>query len=135
MHIVFVYGTLKRGFPNFDEWMKPFEYIADGVTIDKFPLVIGGPYHSPILLDELGKGHLITGELFEVDDAGLETLDVIESVGKPNGYHRIKIEATYMNKTQNVWIYVKHRAAVDIVHNELSGEYMLDERYIPANMR
>lgn len=137
MHLVFVYGTLKRGFPNYDKWMKPFKYIADGITQEKFQLIVGGPYYSPILLNELGEGHKICGEIFEVDDAGLKILDVLESIGKSNGYKRIATNAQYSNSPDilNVWIYVKNRTAVDQIHSELTNEYKLDERYIPVSQR
>lgn len=135
MHIAFVYGTLKRGFPNHEEWMKPFKYITNGTTCDKFPLIVGGIYHSPILLNEQGNGHIIKGELFGVDDEGLKTLDAIESVGKPNGYIRIEVEITDGKSNMNAWVYVKDRTSVDIIHNELTGKYLLDARYIPAAQR
>lgn len=135
MHLVFVYGTLKRGFANYDEWMMRFKYSADGITCDKFPLVIGGAYFSPILLSDNGQGHMIKGELFELDDDGLATLDMIEGVGKENGYKRIAIQVISDARNVLAWTYVKDRTTVDVIHNELNCEYQQDERYIPAAQR
>lgn len=135
MHIVFVYGTLKRSFPNYDEWMTGFKYIADGMTCEAFSLVVGGAYYSPILLSEKGTGHFVKGELFEVDDDGLAALDMIEGVGKPNGYKRTAIEVMGSGESLQAWTYVKDRGTVDVIHNELDGEYKLDVRYVPAAQR
>lgn len=89
------------------------------------------------MLNEAGNGSIIKGELFEVDDEGLKTLDIIESVAKPKGYTRISTSAKISNGNEKLtaWIYVKERATVDIIHNVLEGEYNLDSRYIPANKR
>lgn len=45
---VFVYGTLKRGEPNY-HWLTNLEngvakFIGEGTTVKKFPLVIGMRY-------------------------------------------------------------------------------------------
>lgn len=112
IHLVFVYGTLKRGFPNYDEWMKPFKYIADGKTCNEYRLIAGGPYFSLILME--GEGHPIIGEIYEVDEAGLAQLDQIESVGKPLGYKRLIIDATISGQMVKAWIYLKNAQQVDI---------------------
>ncbi|PCI88655.1 MAG: hypothetical protein COB24_01430 [Hyphomicrobiales bacterium] len=135
MYLVFVYGTLKRGFANHDEWMTPFKYIADGKTYDKFPLIVGGAYYSPILLNEQGNGHIVKGEFYEVDDDELATLDIIEGVRKAGGYERISIAALSGNVKLKAWIYVKDRVDVEAIHNELNGEYKPDARYIPDAQR
>lgn len=133
VNLVFVYGTLKRGFPNHDEWMKPYKYIADSSTKRPFRLVVGEKYFSPILME--GDGNCITGELYEVSENGLAQLDIIESVGKPLGYKRILIDAVLNEQVVKAWIYLKDAAQVNIIHNELAGTYSLDSRYIPVFMR
>ena len=56
MHRVFVYGTLKRGFPNHDAWMKDYPCIGRFRTCVAFPLVVGGKWFSPYLIAEPGVG-------------------------------------------------------------------------------
>ena len=54
MHRIFVYGTLKRGQPNYkllesvDNVVKNF--IGIGKTLDKYPLVIASRYNIPFVL-------------------------------------------------------------------------------------
>ena len=58
-HLVFAYGTLKRGEPNF-KWLTEeaegtFKVLAVGKTTKKKALVIGSRYNVPYLLDHSGK--------------------------------------------------------------------------------
>ena len=60
MHRVFVYGTLKKGQPNFylieDASIGLSKYVGEGVTAYKWPLVINTPYKIPFILDNIGFG-------------------------------------------------------------------------------
>ena len=60
MHRVFVYGTLKRGQPNFylieDNAIGFAKYIGEGFTVHKWPLVVSTPYFIPFILDLKGQG-------------------------------------------------------------------------------
>ncbi len=77
--LVFVYGTLKRSFPNHALFMKEgTRFLATAVTTEKFPLVTLGDYHIPFLLDLPGQGFNVAGELFEVQANLLSTLDRLE---------------------------------------------------------
>lgn len=55
---------------------------------DRYPLVVGGRWFTPYLIDEPGSGHCVSGELFRVTDPHLAQLDAFESVHLPNGYVR-----------------------------------------------
>nr|XP_002124027.1 putative gamma-glutamylcyclotransferase CG2811 [Ciona intestinalis] len=96
MHLVYVYGTLKTGFPNHYLISDPENGIAnflyEASTVEKFALVVGSPFHVPFLLQNTnhGKGNVITGELYEVDDEMLKTLDKLEN--HPTLYLRSKIQ-------------------------------------------
>ena len=100
MHFIFIYGTLKRGFPNHNQYMQNFEFIDCVLSLEAFPLIVGGKWYSPILIDEIGVGKYIKGELFKVDKAGLELLNEIEGVGIPNGYHPIVIMVIYKSSNR-----------------------------------
>jgi hypothetical protein len=54
-------------------------------------MVIAGPWFAPMMFNEPGLGRQIVGELYEVDDKGIEDLDRLESVGEPGNF-RLAIE-------------------------------------------
>ena len=87
-HLVFVYGTLKRGFPNYAAYMQAAEFVGAGTTVARYPLVLSGDRHVPCMLDRPGEGSVVAGELFRVDDTDLRRLDGLEEVGRPGGYLR-----------------------------------------------
>lgn len=93
-HAVFFYGTLKRGFYNYEAVVAPcgdgavFQQLAR--TAQRYPLFVDH-YKVPYLVDRPGDGHPISGELFSVDDAALAALDELEGVAAGR-YTRRKIE-------------------------------------------
>ncbi len=138
MNRVFVYGTLKRDFPNHDAWMKDYPCIGRFRTCDAFPLVVGGKWFSPYLIAEPGVGVPVFGEVFELNDRGLEDLDRIEGTHVPNGYRRIGIAVDDADGGApfDAWTYVKERAAIEGIHSDPMAEYARDPRYvIPAKRR
>ncbi|XP_053560889.1 gamma-glutamylaminecyclotransferase isoform X2 [Bombina bombina] len=87
---IFVYGTLKKGQPNYHimtngEHGKAV-YKGIGKTGDKYPLVIAEKGNVPFLLNVPGTGHHIIGEIYSVDEHLLQFLDKFESC--PNMYQR-----------------------------------------------
>ena len=137
MEPVFVYGTLKQGFPNHDRaGMGRFRCLGRFRTREAYPLVIGGRWFSPVLIDEPGQGHRIVGEVYEVDEAGMAILDTLESTHLANGYRRVHrtVEAVDGGAAIEAWIYVKDRAAIEGIHTGLLAEYTLGggyPRYVP----
>ena len=69
-HLVFVYGTLKRGEPNHatltNEENGKAIFIGDGRTEKEYPLVIACRHNIPFLLAAEGKGKHIEGEFGEI---------------------------------------------------------------------
>jgi gamma-glutamylcyclotransferase (GGCT)/AIG2-like uncharacterized protein YtfP len=97
-HLVFVYGTLRRGsaramsirFPN-------SKYIADAkVSGTLYDL---GAYPG-LLTDE--SNSLISGEVYEVDDEILNKLDEFEA---SSYYWRKQVEISLGTHSKNCWIY------------------------------
>lgn len=89
-HLVFVFGTLKEGFPNF--------HINSGVRIpgefsteQRLPLYLVGERNSPWLINSPGQGYQVTGQVFRVDDAALEQMDALERVNELDGYRRLPV--------------------------------------------
>lgn len=91
---VFVYGTLKKGQPNYfrmlDATKGKAEFLGSALTTEKFPLVIAGKYNIPFLLNIPGQGHRVHGEIYRVDGQMLEFLDEFESV--PAMYQRCVVQ-------------------------------------------
>ncbi|OIV93004.1 hypothetical protein TanjilG_20666 [Lupinus angustifolius] len=83
-HLIFAYGTLKQGFPNY-ALMQDLITKNDAVFIGTFstrqpyPLVCG-PHGIPYLINIPGSGHLVTGELYSVSRRALVRLDEFEGV-------------------------------------------------------
>ena len=84
---VFVFGTLKAGFPNFVV-NQGRRVGAVYRTVEPHPLYLMGPRHVPWMIDSPGSGERVAGEVYEVDAAALAAMDELEGVGRPDGYHR-----------------------------------------------
>ncbi|XP_063068854.1 gamma-glutamylaminecyclotransferase-like [Engraulis encrasicolus] len=91
---IFVYGTLKKGQPNYHRMLDTANgrasFCGPATTIDKFPLVIAGQYNIPFLLNIPGQGHHVQGEVYCVDDQMLAFLDRFESI--PDMYQRTPLK-------------------------------------------
>ncbi|XP_029024327.1 gamma-glutamylaminecyclotransferase B-like isoform X2 [Betta splendens] len=101
---VFVYGTLKKGQPNyfrmFNGTSGTAEFLGSALTIEKFPLVIAGKYNVPFLLNIPGQGHRVHGEIYKVDDEMLKFLDAFESV--PTMYQRTVVQLEVKEWVRNI---------------------------------
>ncbi|XP_044864710.1 gamma-glutamylaminecyclotransferase isoform X1 [Mauremys mutica] len=90
---VFVYGTLKKGQPNYQHMINGTHgrarFQGRGRTVEKYPLVIAGKYNIPFLLNIPGTGHHVSGEIYSVDDQMLQFLDEFE--GCPDMYQRTPV--------------------------------------------
>lgn len=84
-HVVFVYGTLKKGC-DLNHIMNTSTYLGKAVTKDKYKLhnINGLP-----MLERGVKDDYIEGEVYIVNDENLKTLDKLEGV--PNFYQRESI--------------------------------------------
>ena len=137
MHKVFIYGTLKRGFPNHEAGLAKARFLGRVRTLEAYPLVIGGRWFSPYLIDEPGQGQRVFGELFAIDSAGLALLDGMEGVGRAGGYRRISVIVAGPDDkgSLNVWTFVKDRVAIAEIHSEPMAEYGHDPRYVSPAQR
>lgn len=93
MLLVFVFGTLKQGFPNFHENLGT-RVPGDFTTCEPYPLYLVGERYSPWMIAAPGTGHRVKGQVFEVDAPALQTMDLLERVHAPDGYRRSAIEVT-----------------------------------------
>ena len=118
---LFVYGSLKEGFPNFhvnQGRRLPGEFR----TVQRHPLyLIAG--RLPCLLPEPGEGLHVLGQLFEVSPEALARMDELERVGQPGGYTRESILVQRMATPQPApvaaFVYLQSRAMLDAVGTHL----------------
>lgn len=89
----FTYGSLKRGFPNHDKHEEELSrFVGMATTVEPYPLIVpkepsctnpNCPYlhRQPTLMDKVGLGYYVKGEVYAVRADDLKELDVLE------GYH------------------------------------------------
>ena len=108
MHAVFVFGTLKSDFPN-AEFNHGSRVAGQFVTRDRYPLYLVGERYSPWLVHAPGKGFQVRGQVYMVDDAGLEQMDRLERVQAADGYDRVRLAviAETTNTEKQVFVYIK----------------------------
>ncbi len=87
---LFVYGSLKQGFPNFHV-NRGRRVEGDFKTAQRHPFfLIRG--QLPCLLPADGSGLKVQGQVFEVTADDLVAMDALERVGQPGGYRRVEID-------------------------------------------
>lgn len=98
---VAVYGTLKSGHSN-HRLLAKSKFLGAGVTAMAYPMIQSG---IPYVIDEAGKGHRITVQVYRVTAAELKALDGLE--GHPYWYVRKqKTVQLATGGTVTAWIYV-----------------------------
>jgi gamma-glutamylaminecyclotransferase len=109
-NLVFVFGTLKEGFPNFatnQGTRRPGEF----VTVERFPLYLIGERMSPWMIAKPGDGLQVRGQIFSVSANVLSAMDTLERIHEPDGYRRLKISVTSVaddeRKALEVFAYLK----------------------------
>jgi len=108
MHAVFLFGTLKEGFPN-SSTNKGSRVPGAFLTKDKYPLYLVGERYSPWLVLSSGEGLQVRGQVFMVDETTLGEMDRLERTHQADGYQRVQItvcsEST--GEEMQVFVYVK----------------------------
>ncbi|MBW6424847.1 gamma-glutamylcyclotransferase [Rhizobium sp. XQZ8] len=128
---VFIYGTLKRGFPLFEKGLCDTRYLGDVETVERYPMYIAGSFYGPMMLDRPGVGLQVRGELFEIEEERLQTLDELEAVGE-EGSFRSTVEVTPVGGGVPVVAigYMKTEKWLDPLHSDCLAEYQ-DRRFVP----
>lgn len=104
---VFIYGTLKSGFRNNDKilFLKG-KKLGQCKTVDKMNLFdIGDGF--PYLQKAINKGEYVIGELWELPEDSISTLDDFEGV--PFLYKRSKINIVFNDEIIEVSTYLKSK--------------------------
>ena len=136
MHKLFIYGTLKRGYPNHNGYLKDEKYLGEFQTTECYPLLIANKWFAAVMLLEPGVGERVRGELYLVNDCKLSDLDQLEHTHHSKGYRRVEIEIQNIDSQELVcaFTYMKERLHVKDVSSGYLSEYM-DRRYIPMHKR
>lgn len=128
MALVFVYGTLKRGFRN-QHWNQA-RFLGRYRSVERFPLLVLGPGFLPWLSEEPGRGEQVLGELYEADPQQLAKMDELEQLDRPQWYRRGEIELAAVDGDARVRAFVYFgsplRAAREPVHVGPVPEYTQD---------
>lgn len=88
--LIFVYGTLKEGFPNFHV-NRGARVPGEFLTVPALPLHLVSERCTPWLVWQPGSGVRVSGQLFEVGADALAAMDELEGVDDPDGYRRLPI--------------------------------------------
>jgi gamma-glutamylaminecyclotransferase len=131
--MVFVYGTLKKGFPNHDRYMPQARLVGIFRTRERYRLVLNGDRYSPCMMAGAGRGRRVVGELYEVDQAGLTRMDQLERIDLPDGYrrHRILVDRidSPRSDAREVFAYMKPPEWVDDPRSEALETYTPDDAH------
>jgi len=117
--LVFVYGTLKRGFYN-QSYLEDSHFIGEAITKDKYPMVKMEEYF-PYLINDKNTGNYIKGEVFEITNTTLKKLDILE--GYPALYTRETIEVEIQDDTIEVIVYFLN-GKIDFSESDLLEEFI-----------
>lgn len=135
MTLVFVYGTLKRGFPLFKKGLADAAYLGAVQTVSPYPMMIAQDFYGPVMLDKPGEGLRVFGELFDVDEGALPRLDELESVGAPGSFRStLQIEPVGGGIRQTAIGFMKDESWLDPVHSGHLRDYQ-DRRFVPPEQR
>ena len=109
--LVFVYGTLKKGFSN-HRLLEKDKFMGEAETIDQYAMYVQGiPY---VNYDETVSE--ITGELYQVSNLSLLMIDLLE--GHPSWYYRKKIHIeTDKGKLYKAWMYFNEQKTNNLIES------------------
>ncbi|WP_019994690.1 gamma-glutamylcyclotransferase family protein [Aureimonas ureilytica] len=127
---VFVYGTLKQGFPFHPLGLSGARFLGPVETLEPYPMVIAGSFYGPMMLERPGEGLRVRGELYRVEPERLAKLDELEDVGKPGSYRtRIAVGGQGADRVEAIG-YMKSAEWLKPVHTGYLSDYQ-DRRFIP----
>jgi|GEM_PF-377226 len=112
--LVFVYGSLKKGFHNHYPFLAERDALplGEAVTVDPYLMLSGAafPYlidpaslsadHEACVADVIGK---VKGELYVVDPETMNMLDRLE--GHPDYYRRVEVMVEDDGEQAMAWVY------------------------------
>mmetsp|Transcript_491 Transcript_491/g.1697 ORF Transcript_491/g.1697 Transcript_491/m.1697 type:complete len:167 (+) Transcript_491:37-537(+) len=109
MERLFVYGTLKRGFPNERVIPEGCTWEAEAETVQELPLIVGSKYFLPLLVHAPGfrGAKKVRGEVYWCTKEAMDLLDKFEGVDT-NSYDRVRIDVRLDDGlVVDAWAYVR----------------------------
>jgi gamma-glutamylaminecyclotransferase len=135
MKRLFVFGTLKAGFPLHSRALSNAAYKGSYKTTERFPMFVAGNWFAPMMMNEPGTGHHVFGELYDVEDWRLNLIDEMESIGRPGNLRvTISVEPISGGISRLAMVYMKSRELAVPVHTQCLKEYC-DRRFVPPARR
>jgi gamma-glutamylaminecyclotransferase len=126
-HLVFVFGTLKEGFPNFGV-NRGARVPGEFRTRSAYPLYLVGERHSPWLIEAPGSGLRVTGQVFRVSGETLAAMDRLERISEHDGYQRKLLQLEDVGSSRILSAYAYLKPPEQLVKSEVRvgplGEYM-----------
>ena len=136
-HNLFVYGTLRRGFYNYDVYLQhavengQAQYVGMATTTSPFALKLRGDRQIPALLEQTHNTVPIRGEVYTISDSVLQAMDLLEGVAR--GFYYRSSRSVRLDDKKNekqCWIYLQEgEENNDPCYSEYTAE--LHARYIP----
>jgi gamma-glutamylaminecyclotransferase len=132
---LFAFGTLKRGFALHDRGLDRAEYRGLVKTRKPYPMLIAGRWFAPMMFDEPGRGLIVKGELYQINEPTLRNLDLLESIGKPGNFRGlIELEPVAGGEPCVAFTYFKSRILAKLTHSDYLSTYE-DRRFIAPEDR
>lgn len=103
MHLVFVYGSLKKGFSNHSV-IENSKFLGNTETVDRKFRMFSLSYF-PTVAETDGEDFTIIGELYDVDTKTLQDLDRLE--GNGHLYNRKKVKVYCGLDIVEAWMYLR----------------------------
>lgn len=100
--LLFVYGTLKKGYGNHARYLSSSRFVGDAVTLDAFAMSSGAiPFVCParFVPNPIFHGH-VRGEVYEVDRATRDATDRLE--GHPDFYTRSAADVMLLSTNERI---------------------------------
>ncbi len=133
MALIFVFGTLKRGFPMADK-LKNTQFHGLAQTAQAFPMFVAGGIFGPMMLDSPGRGLRVRGELYDVSPEALAVVDKSEEVGSPGNFRRMIDVVKADGATVPALAFFKHPRLARPRHSGYLADYH-DGRFKPKGRR
>ena len=114
MYQVFVFGTLKEGFPNY-KYNKGTRVSGEYQTKERFPLYLVGKRYVPWMVDMPCEGFNVHGQIFTVDHDAMAEMDKLECISEPDDYFKAQITVVSRDTNQEflVYAYIKPQAHLE----------------------
>jgi len=96
-HIVFCYGSLKKGYHN-HSILHSAEFIGESRTTERYDMFSFGSFPA---VNKYPQQYHVTGELYLVDDSTLAQLDILEG----NGYFYQRVPTNIDGYEEKAWVY------------------------------